>query len=129
LRILHLTLYREYFDQIAKGEKTEEYREDKPYWQKRLLKSNGFHVEFDEVHFTNGYGEGRPFMRVKWKDGSRGCGRITIHLGKVLEIKNYRLPALYQKSDSIPTSDTTANSVSKVYAKFIKSITGGQNDL
>ncbi len=90
MKILHLTLYREYFDQIASGEKKEEYRQDKPYWQKILLKPNGFPIEIDEIHFTNGYGKDRPFMRVKWKDGSRGCGRITIHLGEILETRNYK---------------------------------------
>jgi hypothetical protein len=33
--ILHLK--GKYFDQIKAGTKTEEYREFKPYWQKRLL--------------------------------------------------------------------------------------------
>ena len=93
MRILHLTLYREYFDKIARGEKKEEYREDKPYWQKRLLQPDGWPKHFDEIHFTNGYGKDKPFMRVKAsKDGmSRGCGRITIHLGEILEIRNYQI--------------------------------------
>ena len=36
MKILHLNLYRKYFDQILKGEKTTEYREVTPYWSKRL---------------------------------------------------------------------------------------------
>jgi len=91
MRVLRLTLYREWFDKIAAGKKTEEYRYDKPYWQKRLLQPNGWPRRFDEVHFTNGYGKNRPFMRLKYKDTSRGCGRITIHLGKVLETRNYEV--------------------------------------
>lgn len=35
--VLVLHVKGKYFDQIKAGEKTEEYREFKPYWQKRLL--------------------------------------------------------------------------------------------
>lgn len=34
---LHLVLKSYWYDLIASGEKTEEYREIKPYWEKRLL--------------------------------------------------------------------------------------------
>jgi hypothetical protein len=34
-KILHLTLHREFFAAIAAGKKRTEYREAKPYWQKR----------------------------------------------------------------------------------------------
>ena len=85
MRILHLTLYKKWFDLIASGEKTEEYREDKPYWQKRLLEPDGFPKMFDAVNFRNGYSNHAPSMLVKWKGVSRGCGRITIHLGQVIE--------------------------------------------
>lgn len=37
MRILHLTLKAKFYDMISSGEKTEEYREIKPYWIKRLL--------------------------------------------------------------------------------------------
>jgi len=35
--ILHLVLKSEWYDMIDSGVKTEEYREIKPYWEKRLL--------------------------------------------------------------------------------------------
>ena len=61
MRILHLTLYRKWFDKIACGEKTEEYRNaEKPYWCRRLSGKT-----FDEVHFRNGYGKDKPFMRLE----------------------------------------------------------------
>jgi len=44
--ILHLKL--EYWDAIAKGIKTVEYRECKPYWQKRIRNKK-------EIIFTPGY--------------------------------------------------------------------------
>ena len=34
---LHLTLKKKFFDMIASGEKTEEYRSIKDYWVKRLV--------------------------------------------------------------------------------------------
>lgn len=37
MKTLHLTLKKKWFDMIASGEKTEEYREIKPYWASRLL--------------------------------------------------------------------------------------------
>lgn len=103
-RILRLTLTREWFDQIATGQKVEEYREDKPYWRKRFLKvpSGGMIVsigrvlgakQFDEIHFRNGYDSSRPFMRVEWKGlryGETPFGTaFAIQLGKVLEIQNW----------------------------------------
>lgn len=87
-RILHLTLHRKWFAQIAAGEKREEYRERKPYWIKRLEAR-----EYDEVHFTNGYGPDRPFMRVEYLGCSDGLFNFNpafvIQLGRILEIRNW----------------------------------------
>lgn len=93
-RILPLTLKKEWFDQIAVGTKTEEYRELKDFWITRLCTSAGvgnFKI-FDEVHFRNGYAKDAPFMRVEFKGTeirkdlhTRGK-YFVIKLGKVLEI-------------------------------------------
>lgn len=88
-KILHLTLHRHWFDLIARGEKTTEHRRVKPYWAKRLV---GKH--YDEIWFRNGYTEDRPFMRVEFLRMERQRVRIygevyTIHLGRVLEIRNW----------------------------------------
>jgi len=84
MKILYLTLYRKWFDMIARGEKIYEFRSKTPYWNKRLGNK-----EYNEIWFTNGYGKKRPFMRVEYK------GLVTdnpdtwiICLGKVLEVKN-----------------------------------------
>lgn len=37
MNILYLTLNAKWYNMIESGEKKEEYREIKPYWQKRLL--------------------------------------------------------------------------------------------
>ena len=86
-KVLHLNLYRKYFDQILKGEKTTEYREVTPYWSKRL---DGRH--YDVIQFRNGYAKIAPTMIVEFK----GMGIVTfqttptyaIELGKILEVKN-----------------------------------------
>ena len=62
MKILHLTLKRKWFNLIASGKKTVEYRKFKPYWEKRLVEKN-----FTEVHFRNGYSKDVPFMRVRCK--------------------------------------------------------------
>jgi len=86
MRILHLTLKRKWFDDIAAGRKHNEYRDMNPYWDSRLLGKC-----FDEVHFRNGYSLDRPFMRIQWLGCQRDITnrRYVIGLGKILEIRNY----------------------------------------
>lgn len=83
MKALSLALHRKWFDEIAGGLKKIEYRQIKPYWTARLERK-----AFDEVHFRNGYGPDRPFMRVVFKNIEKNeC--YHIHLGAILEIKNY----------------------------------------
>ncbi len=85
-RTLHLTLHREHFDAIRSGEKTEEYREGKPYWSQRLREG----TSFKEIRFVNGYGKHRPFMRVECEHiyFAPFDRRWVIQLGKILEVGN-----------------------------------------
>ena len=53
MKVLHLNLYRKYFDAILKGDKVVEYRDITPYWSKRL---EGRH--YDIIQFRNGYAKG-----------------------------------------------------------------------
>ena len=94
-KILHLTLKKEWFDEIAMGKKKSEYREDKPYWRKRLIGSDGIFKQFDEVHFRNGYSKNSPFMRVEFITTSRILNAkdiwiFGIYLGDILEIRNWK---------------------------------------
>jgi len=88
-RILHLTLKKKWFDLIASGEKKEEYRDIKDYWINRFFDKNESIIEFDEIHFKNGYSKNSPFMRVEWKglEWNNEKGIFIIILGKVLEVK------------------------------------------
>ena len=113
MSVLHLTLKKKRFDMIASGEKKEEYREIKPYWEKRLA---SFHPDaavggdfynkhhpgcyvfrrFDAIMFRNGYGKNSPTMLVEckgitygtaypeWSDNWKG-NVFIIKLGKILQ--------------------------------------------
>lgn len=77
MKTLHLTLKRKWFDMIEAGIKTEEYREDKLYWRRRLLIRGQQHdtmKEFDQVIFKNGYAKDAPTMSFKVKDMEYGPG-------------------------------------------------------
>jgi len=86
-KVLHLNLYRKYFDQILNGKKTIEYREVTPYWSKRL---DGRH--YDVIQFRNGYAKVAPVMIVEFKgmgiDNDVQGSRYAIQLGNILETKN-----------------------------------------
>jgi len=86
--VLNLTLHRHWFEQIASGQKTEEYRFCSPFWERKL---DGRH--FDEIHFRNGYSPDSPWMRVSCLGITLGewAGRpcYVIALGQILEIRNY----------------------------------------
>lgn len=73
-KTLHLTLNRKWFLMIASGEKKEEYRELKPYWDKRLTREHelgghyalqGSFKNFDIVSANNGYQKDCP--NIKWE--------------------------------------------------------------
>lgn len=61
---LHLTLKRRWFEDIIAGRKTEEYREDKPYWRRRILPwakiGKGMIISF-----RNGYSAASPRILVE----------------------------------------------------------------
>jgi hypothetical protein len=95
--ILHLTLHKKWFDMIQSGAKKEEYRERKPFWDKRLSK------QYDRIKFVNGYGNHRPWMIVELVGHHTGFGRSgwgapesdTVHvlsLGKILSSNDQSEP-------------------------------------
>jgi hypothetical protein len=73
MKILRLNLKKKWFDMIASGEKKEEYREMKPYWQQRLVKKGYWHSQavkdFDIIRFRNGYKKDAPTMDVEFLGG------------------------------------------------------------
>ena len=87
-KILHLNLYRKYFDAIFDGTKTIEYRKKTDYWKKRIEGR-----EYDCIQFRNGYATKAPTMLVEYngyKIGFNGIGEeYQIKIGKIIEVKNY----------------------------------------
>jgi hypothetical protein len=53
--ILHLTLHRQFFAEIASGKKRTEYRKAEAYWRERLEDRN-----YDIVIFRNGHAPNAP---------------------------------------------------------------------
>ena len=82
IRVLHLNLYRKYFDAIAAGTKTIEYRDKTDYWKKRIEGK-----EYDIIKFRNGYAKTAPTMLVEY-GGYDITDRYEIKLGKIIEV-NY----------------------------------------
>lgn len=83
MKVLHLTLKRNFFDMIASDEKKEEYRELKDYWNVRLnfgelkdVKIDRYFLprKFDYVHFVDGYNRPRS-INVKWEGIRIGTGK------------------------------------------------------
>ncbi|MFV5702200.1 ASCH domain-containing protein [Flavobacterium sp. XS2P12] len=88
MKILKLTLKKQYFDQILSGEKSEEYRDVKPYFVSRLTlvpvsefkywanesiadyftkETDHFRYDYDAVEFTNGYSKNSRKVTKKIK--------------------------------------------------------------
>lgn len=66
--VLDLVLMHKWFDMIATGVKTEEYREIKPYWESRFSK-----YSYSEVRFHRGYTD--VTMQFKILSIKRGIGK------------------------------------------------------
>lgn len=73
MKTLKLVLKKQWYDMIASGEKTEEYRKICKYWACRLLEYNeaeGYYEyrKFDKVTFYLGYSKNRPSMTFAIKE-------------------------------------------------------------
>ena len=73
-KVLHIILEKKWFEKIVSGEKTEEYREIKPYWASRLVnqKAESGEVLFDEFGGycrVIGEPEYKPFTHVLFYAG------------------------------------------------------------
>ena len=90
MKTLDLVLKEKWYRMIESGEKTEEYREIKPYWIRRLTElkldflpfsyRNGYQTipfkDYDKVIFHLGYSKDRPSMTF-------ALDKITINKGKL----------------------------------------------
>jgi len=81
--VLHLNLYRTYFEQILAGEKLIEYRDVTPYWSKRLEGRS-----YDVIQFRNGYAKVAPIMIVTYEGFYLEDDHYCLPIGKILHTKN-----------------------------------------
>lgn len=104
MKIIYATLYRQYFDQVARGTKKTEYREMSDYWINRLIDISKYNTS-DISAIKNGLVQGslQPYWRdwthIRFKCGNsyllcevkginiyRGHDIFCIKLGKVQPI-------------------------------------------
>ena len=94
MNTLHLTIKKKWFDMILSGEKTEEYRDIKSYYNLRLIGK-----EYDTVVFRNGYASNAPQFTIELKSITPSIGKpewgaeankkyFVLYLGKIINTKN-----------------------------------------
>lgn len=104
---LHLNLKRKWFDMILSGEKTEEYRELKKYWEERFwhlfpqtIRGETYSPIVETITFSNGYAKNRPqfvieFKGISIKQGKTkwgaedGVDYFVLELGDIVKINKY----------------------------------------
>jgi hypothetical protein len=99
VKILHLTIKKEWFNQILAGTKTSEFREIKKYWSNRLLNKDGTFKEYDVIYFKNGFNPDSPYLIIELNEIRIFKEKISLFksekfyelvLGKILETGNLR---------------------------------------
>lgn len=95
MKTLHLVLKAKWYDMIASGEKKEEYREVKPYWEKRLLdyeklsewvEKNIMLLRLRQVFFP-----GRTAIENVCRDFPRGYTHVCFHKGYSSVIMTFKV--------------------------------------
>lgn len=85
MEILDLVLKGKWYDMIASGEKREEYREIKPYWEKRLLDYKGlsdyYRKNFYELRIKKLFFPRRPLIENVCDAFPRGYTHVRFHRG------------------------------------------------
>ena len=96
-KVLTLTVRKQWFDMIVANEKTEEYREIKPYWVARLFQNNSNIVD---MKYLASCFEGRTDLLKKYIDAQRIVLKQYTH---VLFINGYRndSPRIEKEIESI----------------------------
>lgn len=85
MKILDLVLKGKWYDMIASGEKREEYREIKPYWEKRLLDYKGLSDYYQknryELSVKRLFFPHRPLIENVCGAFPRGYTHVRFHRG------------------------------------------------
>jgi len=94
MRVLKVTIGRKLFEQVLAGNKTEEYRDIKPYWTNRLrcLYSGADSRTPMAMIMTNGYSERSRWLKVELLGVSLGARNgvpvYILKLGAILDAGN-----------------------------------------
>ena len=96
-KVLTLTVSKQWFDMIVANEKTEEYREIKPYWVARLFQNNSNIVD---MKYLASCFAGRTDLLKKYIDAQRIVLKQYTH---VLFVNGYRKnsPRIEKENESI----------------------------
>ena len=96
-KVLTLTISKQWFDMIVAGEKTEEYREIKPYWVARLFQDNSNIID---VQYLSSALAGRTDLLKKYINAQKIVLKQYTH---VLFINGYRKdsPRIEKEIESI----------------------------
>lgn len=88
MKTLDLVLKRKWYDMIASGEKTEEYREIKPYWIKRLIEERDpvHHDYYEKITRIRAefFSDRAIMLQYYLEEGyvrNNGYDTVTFHLG------------------------------------------------
>ena len=114
--ILHI--HRAWFDAIAQGYKTYEYRDASPYWTKRLQGR-----QYESVLLHNGYRPSDPMLTLDFG----GCTRVEVQgrhlyriaLGQIQESRNYQLLPRLALPPAAESVDLNQPGDPKHYAQYM----------
>jgi hypothetical protein len=74
-----------YFDEILKGNKKIEYRDEVPFWTSRLFDKSGKERSYDRIEFINGYNADARRMITEFKGVKLKRGVYEIGIGRILK--------------------------------------------
>jgi len=82
---LTIVIKQPWFDDIASGKKTTEYREVKPFWTSRLFNKDGKRIQYTKIEFVNGYNANAQRMITEYKGFSTRNNHYYIRIGQILQ--------------------------------------------
>ena len=100
MKILHLPLKKEWYEMIESGVKTEEYREIKPYWIKRLLRTidtNFHHYEDVDNECAQFYTGNVDLLKEDFKLGGfqqKGYTHVNLSYGYTKRTMTFRIESI-----------------------------------
>ncbi len=89
MKTLHLILKAQWYDMIESGEKKEEYREIKPYWEKRLLNYDAIRKNYREIAVRKLF-----FGFDACKEYPRGYDEVCFHYGYTSRKMTFRIESI-----------------------------------